>query len=101
MQKLLEEGTTLRLESVEVAGKSQAGQFGAASLLKDPLPRPCEARKNLLSVLVDADIMLDSSLRICDVHARSLLASLSFACSRKINRVRCTQSQSCCKCLHA
>ncbi|CAE7486744.1 slc44a2 [Symbiodinium pilosum] len=46
VQKLLEENTSLRFESVEVAGKSQA-------------------RKNLLSVLVDADIMLDSSFRVC------------------------------------
>ncbi|CAE7242125.1 slc44a2 [Symbiodinium sp. CCMP2456] len=46
VQKLVEESASLRIESVEVAGKSQA-------------------RKNLLSVLVDADVMLDSSLCVC------------------------------------
>ena len=39
------------------------------TLPHDFVTRPRQARKNLLSVLVDADIMLDSSLCVCRVRA--------------------------------
>ena len=46
VQRFVEENTEVRLEALDTIGKSHA-------------------RRNLLSVLVDADITLDSNLRIC------------------------------------
>ncbi|CAJ1349007.1 unnamed protein product, partial [Effrenium voratum] len=46
VQRFVEENTEVRLEALDAIGKSHA-------------------RRNLLSVLVDADITLDSNLRIC------------------------------------